>query len=435
VQAETNYQIVESMPRPREAGPRLYQRLTLMFLLLILVGAVAGILIPAGPGWDFANFFDTGRRVAAGQIGDLYNPDSLIAGVQPQGKLGFYGTPISALFYAPLGFFTPSWAMILFKIQNTLAYFAALALLYITNRKFAESSVIGQWRYAALFAGLSLLYQPLWTIYRVGGQTTPTVLLLFVLALTFHTRSRFAASASCMIAAVLIKPAFIFALVLLACASGWRFLKYTAAILGAVGLASILLLGWGIHVEFLRTMARASQTSYPWFYNSSIYVIAENMKLLGESAGQSLLIKLSTVIVKVTSLALCVYLLAKSRATKLPKAAVRHFDFLTAIVFCLLVSQTVWEHYLAALFPMLTYVAASRRHFSRGALGLIAAIFLLAAWQNLIVINFISANFHFSTAPQLVLIGVCKSAPLWLTAIFMWRHHEDVFNSYAAPAW
>jgi len=182
-------------------------------------------------------------------------------------------------------------------------------------------------------------------------------------------------------------------------------------------------------------MARASQTSYPWFYNSSIYVIADNLKLLGEAAGQSVLLKISTIIVKVTSLALCVYLLAKSRTTRLPKAAVRHFDFLTAIVFCLLVSQTVWEHYLVALFPMLVYIAASRRHFGRGGLALAGGIFILAAWQNLILINFLSANFHFTTVPQLVLIGLCKSAPLWLTAIFMWRHHKDVFNSYADPAW
>ncbi|MGH9854754.1 MAG: hypothetical protein ACREBD_33400, partial [Blastocatellia bacterium] len=81
---------------------RKYQRLTFVCLLLLLVGTVVGIMVPAGPGWDFANFYDTGRRVAAGQIGDLYNPDSLINGEKPQGGLGFYGAPISALLYAPL---------------------------------------------------------------------------------------------------------------------------------------------------------------------------------------------------------------------------------------------------------------------------------------------------------------------------------------------
>jgi len=435
-QAATKFRIGHSrITHPSDEGQRVYRRLTLLFAGLILVGAVAGIVIPAGPGWDFANFFDTGRRVAARQIADLYNPDSLIAGAQPQGKLGFYGTPVSALLYAPLGLLTPSWAMIVFKIQNTLAYFAALALLYRHNRKFVENSVAGQWRFAALFSGLSLLYQPFWTIYRVGGQSTPTVLLLFVLALIFHTNSRFLASASCIVAAVLIKPAFIFALALLVCTSGGRFFRYTLMLLGGVGLVSVLLLGWGIHEEFLRTMLRANQTSYAWFYNSSLYVIAENMKLLGEGAGQNALWKLSTIMVKLMSLALCVYLLVKSRTSKLSQSARRHFDFLTAIVFCLLVSQTVWEHYLAVLFPLLAYVAASHRYFSRSALALAGAIFLLAAWQNLIVINFLRANFHFDTAPELVLIGLCKSAPLWLTAIFLWRSHKEFFGSYAVPVW
>jgi hypothetical protein len=402
---------------------------------MMIAGTVAGIVIPAGPGWDFANFFDTGRRVLARQIGDLYDPTALIAGTQPQGKLGFYGTPVSALLYAPLALFTAPWAMIVFKIQNTLAYFAALALLYRHNRKFAESSGAGQWQFTALFAGLSLLYQPLWTIYRVGGQTTPTVLLLLVLALVFQTESRFLLSASCVVAAILIKPAFIFVLAILVGSSGWRFLKYSLALLSAVGAISVLLLGWGIHEEFLRVMLRATQTSYPWFYNSSIYVVAENLKLLGEGAGQNAALKLSVVMVKLASLALCIFLLVRSRASKLSKAAGRHFDFLTAIVFCLLVSQTVWEHYLAVLLPMFAYIAAAHRHFSRPALALAGVMFLTAAWQNLILINFVSAIFHFDTAIELVLIGLCKSAPLWLSAIFLWRYHKEFLGSYHAPAW
>ena len=128
-------------------------------------------------------------------------------------------------------------------------------------------------------------------------------------------------------------------------------------------------------------------------------------------------------------------LLAKSRNSAIPEAARRHFDFLTAVVFCLLVSQTVWEHYLAMLFPLLAYTAASRHYFGRGALALTGAIFMLAAWQNLILINFLSASFNFNTLPELALIGLCKSAPLWLTAIFLWRHHREIFDSYAAPAW
>jgi hypothetical protein len=122
---------------------RFYRRLTIALCMVILAGAIVGIIVPAGSGWDFANFFDTGRRMAAGQVLDLYRPDSLIAGEQPQGKLGFYGAPISALLYMPLSLFSPAWALIAFKVQNTIAYFAALGLLYWHNRQFAGNSSTG----------------------------------------------------------------------------------------------------------------------------------------------------------------------------------------------------------------------------------------------------------------------------------------------------
>ena len=39
------------------------RRLTAAAVLLIAIGNVVGIVVPAGVGWDFANFYDTGRRV------------------------------------------------------------------------------------------------------------------------------------------------------------------------------------------------------------------------------------------------------------------------------------------------------------------------------------------------------------------------------------
>ena len=413
----------------------MYRRLTFLFLGLLLAGTIVGIIVPAGPGWDFANFYDTGRRMAVGQISDLYHPESLIAAQPPQGKLGFYGAPISALLYAPLAWFSPTWAMVLFKIENTIAYFIALLVLYLHNRSFAESDSESQWRFAALFSGLTLVYQPFWTVYRVGGQTTPTVFLLLALAMVCHVRLRFFLSALFVVGAVLIKPAFIFAPALLVCVSGWKFFKQTVVVSALVAAISIPLLGWPIHAEFIQVMARASQESYPWFYNSSIYVVAENIRILANAGQWNDVLKLSTIAVKVAALAICVYALIKSRTLKLPEPARRHFEFLTAIVLCVLVAQTVWEHYLVALFPLLIYIAAARHRFRTATLGLATAIFLLAAWQNLILISFLRAHSNFSTIPELILIGLIKSAPLTLTAFLLLRLHQDMFQSYKAPAW
>jgi len=118
--------------------------LSFLFTFFILAGSVLGIVTPAGLGWDFANFYDTGRRVAAGQVQDIYHPESKINGQPPQGKMQFWGTPISAMFYVPLGYFSARTASIMFKIENTLAIFITLLLLYFYNRRFIPTDRIAQ---------------------------------------------------------------------------------------------------------------------------------------------------------------------------------------------------------------------------------------------------------------------------------------------------
>src|SRR5687767_13195777 len=99
-----------------------YKHWTWLFMGLIGAGCLVGIAVPAGLGWDFANFYDAGRRIAAGQVVDLYSPASPIAGQPPQGSTGFFGAPLSAVLYLPLAPFPARTALVLFKIQNALAF-------------------------------------------------------------------------------------------------------------------------------------------------------------------------------------------------------------------------------------------------------------------------------------------------------------------------
>ena len=299
-----------------ESKVKTYQRLTALILFLILVGCLVGIVVPAGPGWDFANFYDTGRRVAAGDIQNIYNSDSLIAGEKPQGNMRFWSTPLSALFYVPLSYFSPTWALIIFKIENTIAYFVALTLLYLHYRKFAGNSLSAQWQFAALFTFLSLMYQPFWTVYRVGGQTTPTVFLLFTLALLSYTGGRFFLSALFLVLAAMIKPTFATVLLFLLVISGIRFIKNTVFILLLAGLASLLIMGWQIHAEFLGVLREGAQATFPWFYNSSVYVPIESLRLFASPdsshARVDMVFTMITAGVKVFIVITFVFLLMKS---------------------------------------------------------------------------------------------------------------------------
>ena len=414
---------------------RFYRRLTFLLLAIIALAAMVGIVIPAGLGWDFANFYDTGRRAAAGQIADIYRSESLIAGAQPQGKLAFWGAPISAYFYAPLSLFSAEWALAVFKLQNVLALFAALWLVYRHNRRFADASPAGQWKFAALFAGLVLLYQPFWSVFRVGGQTTPTVFLLFTIALLNYTKERFDVSAACLLLTLLIKPGFLFVMLPLCLVSGWRFVRSMAFVSIATGLVSILLLGWDIHAEFLQTMLQGMKNVYPWLYNSSLYVTAENLKLLAVPPVEARWLTVPVMLLKLAIMLTFAWMYWQSRQQNLARAAQRHFDFLMAVTFCLLFSQTVWEHYLAVLFLLLAYVVAVVRQFSFSAKALLTAIFALSLFQNIMVVNVVNSRFGFDSVPELIAVGLLKSGPLWLTLVFVIRHRQELFQSYLASQW
>ncbi len=414
---------------------RTARRLTFGSIGLILLGCVAGILVPAGLGWDFSNFYDAGRRVASGQIAEIYDTSALIGGQPPQGQMRFWGTPISAVFYAPLAAFPPRAALIVFKVQNVIAYGAALGLLFLFCRRFVAPLSSARWEFAAIFAGLTLIYQPFWTVFRVGGQTTATVLLLIVGGVILHTGGRLWGSAVCMVVAALIKPALAPALLFLLCVSGLRFLRNTTIILAAVGLGSITLLGWPVHQAFLHRVLTEGRASFPWYHNSSLFIVTDSLRSWATATTGDLLVTGATWVLKAVVLATVGYLILKSRGLNWALAARRHFHFMLAVAFFLLWSPTLWEHYLAVLFPFLAYLVASRDHFSGQARALIALIFLLSLAQNLILMDWLRGRFAFDSAWQLTSIALLKSGPLWLTLVLLWRHHRELFRSYAAPAW
>lgn len=392
------------------------------------LGWAVAVAVPAGLGWDFANFYDAGRRAAAGQIAELYQPDSPIRGQPPQGKLAFWSAPLSAWLYVPLAALEPETALITFKLQNVLAYAAAFFLLYLLHSPFAGPGVVGRWRFTALFAFLCLIYQPFWAVFRLGGQTTPTVLLLLVLALAAHMGGRVALSSLLVVIAVLIKPALITLLALLILLAGWRFLGWTALYGGIAAVLSLATAPWALHLAFMSKMLSGAGRTFPWPWNSSLAILVGPLPAGWPQVTASLLLK---AMVFVTFL----HLIVRSRAHTWPPPARRHFHLLLAVLFFLLISATVWEHYLALLFLFLSYVVAQARAFPRPALFLVVAIFLLALGQNLIVVDALRHRFDFTSPIATAVVSLVKSGPLLLTLIFLWHHGRRWLDSYHMEPW
>jgi hypothetical protein len=400
-----------------------------IFVALVLAaGIAAGIAVNAGTGWDFADFYDAGHKAATGQIRDLYNPDAAIEGRPAEAQLPFWGTPLSAYLLAPLAWMRPAVALVIFKIENTLALLLGLGLLYRYNRRFAESAP----QYRALFMTAVLLFQPFWTIYRVGGQTTPTVFLAFVLAMICYTSGRFLPAAACLVLAVAIKPAFILMLVFLAAVAGLRFLACVVAAGVAAGGVSILLAGWPIHERFLERLSTGWIS--PWFFNSSLSVFIDNLR--GIAGLQEPWYGPASLLVRSAAGLAVIVGLVQSRRLVWEDNARRHFQFSMAILFGLFLMPIVWEHYLSMLFIPLSYLLVFIRKLSRPVQAIVGLIFAFCFTQNVVLIMWLRNHLPDTHALWLLMAtALFKSAPLLLFTILLWWQRKRVFATYEIKNW
>lgn len=414
--------------------PGIYHLFVWASLGLTLVVCIIGIIVPAGLGWDFANFYDAGRMVVAGQLDSLLKTDKgLIAGQPPQGSLDFWGTPISAWLYAPLSRFTPETALIIFKVQNVLAYAAALLLLFFHARRFTRADELSRWRFAVLFAGMVLLYQPFWTVFRVGGQTTATVLLLLCAALIAHGRLRFSGSSLLFVAAIMVKPALATGLLFLMLVSPRVFALYTLAWLGVFGIVSIAVMGWDIQIEFVTKMLTGAGLTSHWSNSSSIYSAFSALQTLFQQQGAGVKDSVFSMLQLLTKLCVVitfVYVVVKSRHKLVTETARAHFNFLLAILFFLLISQTLWEHYLSFMFIPLACLLAAAPCMSRAQHWMLCLLIVSLPLQNLILVRLLQDWLAFDSLAQLLPVLLLKTAPLWLTWIMLLIYYDNIVCIY-----
>jgi len=406
-------------------------------LVLIALGVLVALMIPAGLQWDFSNFYDAGHKVRTGQIEDLYNAGVEIDGSPPVGDMSFLGTPLSAAFYVPLSWMPPPIALVVFKLQNVLAYLAGLLLLFRFLGRFDRSDPPG---FAALFTFLVLIYQPFWTAFRVGGQTTPTVFLLLVVALLAHVGNRPFYGAMAFALAVTIKPALAPALMLLLLFSGWRYFVWSAAWGTGLLALSVGSMGWEIHAEFLRWVAVEAGRYTPWIYNSALVGPLDNLRALCEpggpwGAGIDRALGNVMLLIRLAVLAWFVWLAFAARRGGLRGPAGRFDLFCLALVADLMSAPIVWEHYHGFLFLPLAYFAATRRQFPGRAVGGLWVIFALSVTQNLVLTQAVSRLVTIDRGPELFLAGLVKALPLLLLLVWVWRYRGDWLATYEGEAW
>jgi hypothetical protein len=192
---------------------------------------------------------------------------------------------------------------------------------------------------------------------------------------------------------------------------------------------SLLTLGWPVHVSFVNQMLESLGWEYSWYYNSSIYVWLDILRT------RTPLVIILTYALKTAVVLTLAWFAWQARRANWTAGARRHLCFLLMMVFYLVFSPTVYEHYLSLLFPFLIFIVASSSAFSRQALALVATIFAFSIAQNLILINWVRYGFDIDSLPELLVVALVKGAPLLLTMVLLWRHRHEVLQSHAAPAW
>jgi hypothetical protein len=325
--------------------------------------------------------------------------------------------------------FTPYTASLLFKLQGFIAIAISLWLIYGHVSRLVTPSDETRLKFAACYTCLVLLYQPFWTIYRVGGQTTPTVLLLYTAALLTYVRQRITWTAVLLTLVLLIKPAFVLPCGLLAIVSGLPLFLAMTLGGGLAGLASLLLAGVACHREFLHVMLESANSSVGWIYNSAATVAVENLRLLSDPHPMRAQRPLGLTRV-VNGLRLLIGLLFLAwawRGRRLHSFAApgarRLLVFLSSLVFGMGLIPIVWEHYLAVLFLPLIYALAVSDSLPKGARIVTLTAFGLAAVQNLVAVQWLHAHWSMTTPADALLAGLLKGGPLLLTIwLFLYYH-------------
>lgn len=363
-------------------------------LSIILAATIYGILDLRGLGLDFANFYDAGRKAVYGEFQSLYDPFAPINGEKPFGHMLYFGAPVTSYIFAPLGMLPPVQAAHSFMTIGAACIFLGLRLQYMRILQCVEQSAEQRATFFALFCFTAMLFQPFWTVYQVGGQTTPLIFLCFVLGLISYERSYFALTALLYVVIVLIKPAFVVGALLLFLISPWRFKVWSVACgAAAIGL-SLALVGLQINLEFFDLMrTKSGELEGVPYYNSHMFAWLQAVMVPIGQATEKVTERLLLINLVLRSLVLIwiAMIIWRAAHSTMPKKSYLAMSFVMCMLASLVMSPVVWAHYLMLMFIPLVYVMAyllgRGKSPTRAVRTLLALGILAAPLQNLRIFN------------------------------------------------
>ncbi|MGR3762385.1 hypothetical protein ACUXV3_19965 (plasmid) [Roseobacteraceae bacterium NS-SX3] len=409
-----------------------YRRIALAAVLLLAAGGVAGIAIERGLGLAFSAYYDTGQRVLAGQIADLYQSKALIAGAPPLGHTTYPGMPLASYALAPLAWLDPHSALAVFKALNTLALWGGLLLLYRHLKPLVAGGPAQEAAFLALYLCAALLFQPFWTIYRTGGSQMPFIFLLYVIGLIHHTRGNYAVSAACLFGGGLLNPEYFLALALPFAMSPGRFRLAVLVLAAGTAAASLLLCGAEVHRDLAQRLVYESRHLELPYLSANMMTWAETLMLRFADYGQLYIPGPVAAAVFALRLAAAGLLLLVFRqvAAACSGPAQRHFCFLVTILLQPIIGFTTFSPELAQFFLPLMCVLAWRQNFPPAARAVLWVALGFAVFHNAWVTRFLIRVLGEDSWADLMLLGTPKSVTMFLTVLLLLLWRQGFIRSY-----
>jgi hypothetical protein len=312
---------------------------------------------------DFAHLYLAGYLSRYG--GNFFDPQLMLQAHRslsiPTGLNPFVYPPFFALLLRPLSWLTYDVAWLVFSLLSHAAWFLSLSLL---TRLFRPAKV-DRFLWWGMLLGFSAFFDPLHRTYAAGQVNT--FLLLVLCAGWFLIRRNRAAWAGILFglgAAIKVTPAFL--LLYLALRRKWSGVLTGLAIFVLSVTISWMMLGAGVHREFLEEARRMSYGSSTWAdlgmnyhlepHNQAPsafwYRLFEPNPLTG---GVLPVPGLAPALSYLTALALLMGLVALTLRGKQPAAA----EYFLWILVMLLLPSLLWDHYLVQATFGLAYLSGA----------------------------------------------------------------------------
>jgi hypothetical protein len=280
-----------------------------------------------------------------------------------------------------------------------------------------------------LVSAFLLVFEPMWLALRVGGQTTAFAVLCAALFAHSYVRGRMWRTALSFAGVVIFKPLFAVGALLFVVSRDWKLAGRLMLLGAAFGAASLGLMGWQVHREWLGMMGvLGGDRITSWTSNVAVPAILQHVLVAGgayrehiafndpEYGGPQAPGYFGSAEAVYRYLLLLVVGWIGWRVARENDHVERRRSITAglALLLPLFCSSVVWQHYLGFLLVPVALAVAHWSSLPRVARWGIPLVLLLTMRANADLTGMLRRQFTLNSVPEAVAVWIYGSGPLLL---------------------